>query len=160
MVCIHNAPVQTSLITHARTPASLDVRPPARRRGADRLGWIVSCPSPAHAYMDQLKVSWLTGHWHCSTNCLQTGSECIYPSPEQALPSSASSAGTSIASASGSNTPSLELQLQRQPIAAPLAGVPNPILNDYVGGSFEDLPEASKRLLKHCMPSLCCTVAG
>ncbi|KAK7428540.1 hypothetical protein QQZ08_004978 [Neonectria magnoliae] len=79
------------------------------------------------------------------TNCLQTGSECIYPVPQQSLPSNEASPSSS-GSASGSNVDAdAEAQMV---VAEPAPGLIN-ALNDYVGGSFDALPESSKRLLRH-----------
>lgn len=36
-------------------------------------------------------------------------------------------------------------------IETPAPGMGN-VLNNYVGGSFDALPEPSKRLLRHCKP--------
>ncbi|KAI9166659.1 hypothetical protein HJFPF1_02773 [Paramyrothecium foliicola] len=70
-----------------------------------------------------------------STNCLQSGSDCIYPSPEQdAQNRSESSPSQALCILDVSADPTISL---------------NWSLNDYVGGSFDDLPEASKRLLRH-----------
>ncbi|EEU46624.1 uncharacterized protein NECHADRAFT_38914 [Fusarium vanettenii 77-13-4] len=84
------------------------------------------------------------------TNCLQTGSECIYPTPEQTLPSNESSPSPS--SSSSAAGPSTELEAfgnSQMTLAEPPApGLIN-ILNNYVGGSFDALPEPSKRLLQH-----------
>ncbi|KAF7544717.1 hypothetical protein G7Z17_g9742 [Cylindrodendrum hubeiense] len=78
------------------------------------------------------------------TNCLQTGSECIYPVPQQSLPSNESSP-----SSSGSNSGNINVNLEAQmALAEPASGLIDP-LNDYVGGAFDALPEPSKRLLRH-----------
>ncbi|KAL2693773.1 hypothetical protein Neosp_000336 [[Neocosmospora] mangrovei] len=80
-----------------------------------------------------------------------TGSECIYPTPEQTLPSNESSPSPS--SSSSAAGPSTELEAfgnSQMTLAEPPApGLIN-ILNNYVGGSFDALPEPSKRLLQHC----------
>ncbi|KAF7548421.1 hypothetical protein G7046_g8684 [Stylonectria norvegica] len=89
-----------------------------------------------------------------STNCLQTGSECIYPFSDQALPSNdatTSSASASSASASGSGSASCVDSNMPMAMSGAAAAAPglNNALNDYVGGSFDALPEPSKRLLRH-----------
>ncbi|KAH6998788.1 hypothetical protein BKA56DRAFT_627019 [Ilyonectria sp. MPI-CAGE-AT-0026] len=82
------------------------------------------------------------------TNCLQTGSECIYPVPQQSLPSNESSPSNS-GSASGSGSGNVNIDIEAQMVLAePASGLIDP-LNDYVGGSFDALPEPSKRLLRH-----------
>lgn len=88
---------------------------------------------------------------HCqySTNCLQTGSECIYPTPEQSLPSNESF--SSPASSSNAALASFGSQMAR--LEPPSPGSSN-ALNNYVGGSFDALPEPSKRLLRHCTPPI------
>lgn len=84
-----------------------------------------------------------------STNCLQTGSECIYPTPEQPLPSNESSPSPS---SSSSNVVLGSFGSQMARSEAPAPGMSN-ALNNYVGGSFDALPEPSKRLLRHCRSS-------
>lgn len=76
-----------------------------------------------------------------STYCLQSGSDCIYPFPEQVVPSNAPlDAGCT----------SDDAGMGHLPLARTVPNF-NSSLNDYVGGVFDDLPEASKRLLRHCM---------
>ncbi|CAJ0553467.1 Ff.00g119790.m01.CDS01 [Fusarium sp. VM40] len=78
------------------------------------------------------------------TNCLQTGSECIYPTPEQPLPSNESSPSPSSSSTVAVGSFGSQMSLAEPPTP----GISN-ALNNYVGGSFDALPEPSKRLLRH-----------
>ncbi|KAF4457449.1 hypothetical protein F53441_499 [Fusarium austroafricanum] len=78
------------------------------------------------------------------TNCLQTGSECIYPTPEQPLPSNESSPSPSSSSNVAVGNFGSHLALTE-----PATPGPSNALNNYVGGSFDALPEPSKRLLRH-----------
>ncbi|KAH7328595.1 hypothetical protein B0I35DRAFT_22233 [Stachybotrys elegans] len=64
------------------------------------------------------------------THCLQSGAECNYPPTSRAQPDQSTSAS--------------EGQLA---LVAPTN--PSCALSDYVGGSFDALPAASKRLLQH-----------
>ncbi|KAF6527091.1 hypothetical protein HZS61_010135 [Fusarium oxysporum f. sp. conglutinans] len=82
------------------------------------------------------------------TNCLQTGSECIYPTPEQPLPSNDSSPSPS-SSSSNVALGSFGSQMALTESAAPASPGMSNALNNYVGGSFDALPEHSKRLLRH-----------
>ncbi|KAM5369299.1 hypothetical protein ACJZ2D_009120 [Fusarium nematophilum] len=97
------------------------------------------------------RVIWTNVVWRLSTNCLQTGSECIYPTPDQTLPSNESSPSPSSSSGTAVAGPSVEvgaMGTQMTMAEPPAPGLIN-ILNNYVGGSFDALPEPSKRLLRH-----------
>jgi len=67
------------------------------------------------------------------TNCLQSGDECVYPSPP--------------ANSSECTRIDLVAHLTMASLAPTQPG--NRLLDSYVGGSYETLPEASKRLLRH-----------
>lgn len=74
-----------------------------------------------------------------STNCLQTGGECIYASPAPDEPYQPES----------HEPPSPFAPHMAVSVRSPALEGPSP-LSDYVGGSYETLPEPSKRLLRHC----------
>ncbi|CVK88569.1 uncharacterized protein FMAN_04838 [Fusarium mangiferae] len=96
------------------------------------------------------------------TNCLQTGSECIYPTPEQPLPSNDSSPSPS-SSSSNVALGSFGSQMALTESTAPASPGMSNALNNYVGGSFDALPEHSKRLLRHLHGlgfETCCSGAG
>jgi hypothetical protein len=77
-----------------------------------------------------------------STSCLQSGNECIYPVTGEEIPLDGSSDDGSIK----------DCALVRQsPAMGVTPGLKTP-LSDFVGGSYEVLPESSKRLLRHCKP--------
>ncbi|KAH6897230.1 hypothetical protein B0T10DRAFT_180450 [Thelonectria olida] len=78
------------------------------------------------------------------TNCLQTGSDCIYPVPQQQTLPSNEAGPSSRGDADVDVNSGTQLTLAEPP-PSPLINV----LNDYVGGSFDALPERSKRLLRH-----------
>lgn len=66
-----------------------------------------------------------------STSCLHSGSDCIYPPADQ--------------------VPQQDLVPVEAHRYIPTAAVnADSSLYSYVGGSFESLPESSKRLLRHC----------
>lgn len=69
-----------------------------------------------------------------STSCLQSGKECIYPEQDPESRHSSTS----------------ELEIARTTSPAVPSPAAQTSLSDYVGGSYEVLPEASKRLLRHC----------
>lgn len=103
---------------------------------------------PPRAFLHGMRATCADNDWRPSTNCLQTGSDCIYPIPQQTLPSSEpgpSNRGDADADADANVNPGAQLTLAEPPLS-PLINV----LNDYVGGSFDALPERSKRLLRHC----------
>lgn len=75
----------------------------------------------------------LTGN---STSCLQIGNECIYQVTDELGSSDASSPKRAI--------------IKNEAVIDVASALKTP-LGDFVGGSYETLPEASKRLLRHCM---------
>lgn len=71
-----------------------------------------------------------------STNCLQTGSECVYPFTEPALSSNASPSASTSEAETRTSTSTFNFEQT---------------LNDYAGGSFHELPDGSKTLLRYCL---------
>lgn len=69
-----------------------------------------------------------------STSCLQSGSECVYPSQGDETPC----ISNAVAVYGGS------------PVSMKTEVFVNYSLNDYVGGIFDSLPDSSKTLLRHC----------
>ncbi|KFH49005.1 Sterol regulatory element-binding protein-like protein [Hapsidospora chrysogenum ATCC 11550] len=71
------------------------------------------------------------------TSCLQSGNECIYPVTGEEVPLDGSS-----------DDGSTKDLVRQSPAMAGAPGLKTP-LSDFVGGSYEILPESSKRLLRH-----------